>query len=163
VFCVLLMWSLATSMMHQQWKVSKAMRSTLKVEEEMFVDKEKLMADVKNKQEKEIKLRNLKTKPIQELRHIFYPAYEAETTAGLKRHPPLQVFQKECRSEGPMWDLVGENQTWDVVFVDHLPMEKRTTAAARLLKRTKLLIIHDTENFSFNNKMNLPKDFMYVK
>ena len=57
-------------------------------------------------------------------------------------------------------DLVGENHIWDLVFVDHLPMEKRTTAVARLLKRTKLLIIHDTENFSFNNKMNLPKDFM---
>ena len=59
-------------------------------------------------------------------------------------------------------DLVGENNTWDLVFVDHLPMERRTTAVARLLKRTKLLIIHDTENFNFGNKMNLPTDFMWV-
>ena len=56
-------------------------------------------------------------------------------------------------------DLVGENHTWDLVFVDFPSMEKRIAAVDRLLKRTKLLIIHDTD-FSFNNQMKLPNDFM---
>ena len=57
-------------------------------------------------------------------------------------------------------DSVGENRTWDLVFVDNDPMNKRTATAARLLKRTKVLIIHDTEDFIFENPMKLPLDFM---
>ena len=57
-------------------------------------------------------------------------------------------------------DSVGENRTWDLVFVDNDPMNKRTATAARLLKRTKVLIIHDTEDFIFENPLKLPIDFM---
>ena len=57
-------------------------------------------------------------------------------------------------------DSVGENRTWDLVFVDNDPMNKRTATAARLLKRTKVLIIHDTEDFIFENPLKLPLDFM---
>ena len=57
-------------------------------------------------------------------------------------------------------DSVGENRTWDLVFVDNDPMNKRTATAARLLKTTKVLIIHDTEDFIFENPLKLPIDFM---
>ena len=53
-------------------------------------------------------------------------------------------------------DSVGEDLTWDLVFVDNHPMNKRTATAARLLKRTKVLIIHDTEELKFTT----PPDFM---
>jgi hypothetical protein len=53
-------------------------------------------------------------------------------------------------------DCVGENLTWDLVFVDNQPMNKRTAITARLLKRTKVLIIHDSEELTFTT----PQDFM---
>ena len=57
-------------------------------------------------------------------------------------------------------ETIGEDRDWDLVFVDNDPVEERTEIAERLFKRTKVLIIHDTEDSTINNYMRFPKDFM---
>jgi hypothetical protein len=94
---------MTSSLATQQWKVSKAMRSTMKVEEEMLEDQKELMDGIKTREEKESKLRKMNTKQFQDLRQILFPNYDTETTTTLNRHPPLQLVQKECTNNEPMW------------------------------------------------------------
>ena len=71
------------------------------------------------------------------------------------------IESPQCRGTRSKWDGVGSGQEWDVVFVDHEPMEERTTSVNRLLTNSRLVIIHDTENFvNKGNPMKYPQDFM---
>ena len=92
-----------SSLANHEWKVSKAMRSTIKVEEEMLEDQKELMDGIKMREEKETKLRKMNTKSFHDLRQILFPNYDTETTTTLNRHPPLQLVQKECTNNEPMW------------------------------------------------------------
>ena len=58
------------------------------------------------------------------------------------------------------WGRVGAGQDWDLVLVDQDPHTIRTSQVARLLPRSRLIIVHDTENFEFNNAMKIPPDFV---
>ena len=69
----------------------------------MLVDQKELMDGIKIREEKENKLRKMKTKPFQDLRQTLFPNYDAVTTTTLNRHPPLQLVQKECTNNEPMW------------------------------------------------------------
>ena len=75
----------------------------MKVEEEMLVDQKELMDGIRTREEKENKLRKINTKSFQDLRQILFPNYDTETTTTLNRHPPLQLAQKECTNNEPMW------------------------------------------------------------
>ena len=57
-----------------------------------------------------------------------------------------------------MQDTVGEGRDWDLVFVDQEPFESRAVSVDRLVRRSKLVIMHDTETPT--NYMNFPQDFM---
>ena len=57
-----------------------------------------------------------------------------------------------------MQDHVGEDQDWDLVFVDQEPFEARADSVDRLARRARLVVMHDTENPS--KHMNFPDDFM---
>ena len=75
----------------------------MKAEEDMLVDQKELMDGIKTREEKENDLRRMNTKPFQDLRQILFPNYDTETTPTLNRHPPLQLVQKECNNNEPMW------------------------------------------------------------
>ena len=79
------------------------MKNTLKVEEEVLVQRNKLISEAEAREEKELKIKNMKTKSFQDLRNILYPKYEAEQRESLTRHPPLQLSRKECTSHEPLW------------------------------------------------------------
>ena len=55
-------------------------------------------------------------------------------------------------------DHVGEDQDWDLVLVDHEPFEARADSVDRLVRRSRLVVMHDTELPT--KYMNYPDDFM---
>ena len=75
----------------------------MKVEEEMLVDQKELLDVIRTREVKENKLRKMSTKPFKDLRQILFPNYNGETTNTFNRHPPLQLVQKECTNNEPLW------------------------------------------------------------
>ena len=100
---LLLYWCVVISVSDQQWKVSKAMKNTLKVEEEVLVQRNKLISEAEAREEKELKIKNMKTKSFQDLRNILYPKYEAEHKESPTRTTPLQLSGKDCTRHDPLW------------------------------------------------------------
>jgi len=137
--------------------ISKAMKNMLVMEEKRLAENDHVEEVGENEEEYEHKMRNIKVKSVSELRNIFNPKYTANSRESFKLHPTPPCL---LSSNEPMWDSIGEDREWDLVLVDNHPMEKRTSTAARLLKRTKVLIIHDTEDFNIHNPLKLPQDFI---
>lgn len=52
---------------------------------------------------------------------------------------------ESCYENEKLWDCVGEDRDWSVVFVDHSPYWKRKSSTLRLLKQCEVMVIHDTE------------------
>ena len=44
-----------------------------------------------------------------------------------------------------LWDCVGEDRTWGMVFVDNRPASKRGPNALRLVKRAQIIVTHDSQ------------------
>ena len=44
-----------------------------------------------------------------------------------------------------LWDFVGNDTNWDVIFIDHTPEKRRKVDIARLRDHTKIFVVHDTE------------------
>ena len=70
---------------------------------------------------------------------------EPPGTTGLRRHFqfPVPEFDSSrssgsCSSRSRLWDCVGEDRTWGVVFVDHRPEERRGRSDLRLAARSKV-------------------------
>jgi len=63
---------------------------------------------------------------------------------------------KECLTKPDMWDCVGEDRTWGMVFVDNRPGAKRGPNALRLVKRAEIIVAHDTNQ----NDAIWPKDWI---
>ena len=94
----LLWFCVVCSVLHTQWKVSKAMKNVLNLEEEIFAEEEKLKSEYEKREEHELKMKNIKMKSFQELRNIFHPIYKAEYKESHNRHQPLQ-----CSSQEQLW------------------------------------------------------------
>jgi len=138
-------------------KLSKTMENILNSEKDKLTYKQIQDHIMKYPEEEEDnKARKLKAKSVEELRKVFSPSYPATSKKYLQHPPP------SCSDRQSAWDSIGEDRMWDLVFVDNDPMEERTRIADRLLKRTKVLIIHDTEDSTINNYMDIPLDFMQV-
>lgn len=55
-----------------------------------------------------------------------------------------------CSSdEGESWASVGKDREWGLVFVDHAPGERRSADIVKLLPRTKVMVVHDTQQPSY--------------
>ena len=52
--------------------------------------------------------------------------------------------QFACVMQPDLWDCVGEDRNWGLVFVDNRPGAKRGSNALRLVKRSQVIIAHDT-------------------
>ena len=70
----------------------------------------------------------------------------------------LNLFQYMVKSwhkfihvtEASMWDNIGnEEEHWGVVFIDHLPKERRAVELQRLRDKVDVFVVHDTNDESF--------------
>lgn len=43
------------------------------------------------------------------------------------------------------WATIGQNQHWAIVFVDHVPIQRRVMEIERLRSHTDIFVAHDTE------------------
>jgi len=48
-----------------------------------------------------------------------------------------------------LWDTVGADLHWGVVFIDHRPGERRKVDIARLKNKADIIVVHDTETASY--------------
>lgn len=62
----------------------------------------------------------------------------------------LPVFEDDVQlNPKPMlWDQVGNERFWSVVFIDHHPAQRRVVDVERLRKNTEIFVIHDTQAIS---------------
>lgn len=80
-----------------------------------------------------------------EWHHFQYvPIYEncADRNAMTGGHPEL-------------WDAVGNDTHWSVVFIDHLPGTRRVVDVQRLRTHTDIFVIHDTETAAYGYEPTL--------
>lgn len=148
-------------------KLSKAMRNNLKAEEEFLNGKQLEQEEIEAITQKKERLASVPTITFQKLRSVLNPLVNpsaVDTSESRWRH---LVFPKEkitngasCHTNADIWGCIGESHPWDLVFIDHSPMERRTADTARLLRTSRLVVIHDTENYQIKNHMNLPQDFI---
>lgn len=76
---------------------------------------------------------------------LYVPVYEDDWTTNPKPH---------------LWDEVGNDRHWGVVFVDHRPGERRVVDIQRLRSNADIIVVHDTEQPSYNYEPVL-KTFKY--
>lgn len=66
---------------------------------------------------------------------LYVPVYDDDLTLNPKPH---------------LWNEVGNDRHWGVVFIDHRPGERRVIDIQRLRKNTDIFVIHDTETASYH-------------
>jgi len=81
------------------------------------------------------------------------PHWEAGTTCAFRDN---RSVCKQCITKPELWDCVGEDRTWGMVFVDNRPGAKRGPNALRLVKRAEIIVTHDTNQ----NDALWPKDWI---
>lgn len=54
-----------------------------------------------------------------------------------------------------MWDAIGKDMHWSVVFIDHRPGERRVGDVQRLRNNTDIFVVHDTENAGYGYEPTL--------
>lgn len=71
-----------------------------------------------------------------------------------KKHPMFRIpsWSKAgdgCAVNEALWDCVGDDRDWGLVFVDHRPGENRVRAVERLAQHAEIVIVHDTQQPSY--------------
>jgi len=131
-------------MAHQGWKISKVMKNNLNAKEEHLMEKKELNAEFGEFSAVRNKMENIKAKSVQELHAIFQPG--EGKCKNIMEINPSKFQERKCINFDPRWDMVGSENTWDMVFLHQYPIRSRVKEASRLLSNTKVLIIHDTGN-----------------
>lgn len=54
-----------------------------------------------------------------------------------------------------LWDQIGNNVHWSVVFIDHRPGERRVIDIQRLRNNTDIFVVHDTQEASYDYEPTL--------
>ena len=94
-------------------KMSKAMKNMLNTEKDMLVEDRNIKYSKETKDENEQNMRKLKVKSFTELRHIFYPKYNANQKESNYQNPPLK-----CSNTEQLWVsymlLILQFTTYDV-------------------------------------------------
>ena len=75
--------------------MSKAMKNMLNTEKDMLVEDRNIEYSKETKDENEKNMRKLKVKSFTELRHIFYPKYNANQKDSNNQNPPLKCLNTE--------------------------------------------------------------------
>ena len=61
-----------------------------------------------------------------------------------------------------MWDCVGEDREWGVAFIDNGAYERRGKNVHRMLKRSKVVLAHDSQEVDNYNYPADWKDSRYI-
>lgn len=141
----------------------------MKAEEDFLIGKQLEQEEFEAITQKKEQLASVPTITFHKLRSLLNPLVKPSTvnraeSETLWRHPvfPQDDIKdgKSCHTNADIWGCIGDSHAWDLVFIDHSPMERRTVDTARLLRTSRLVVIHDTENYQIKNHMNLPQDFI---
>jgi len=84
-------------------------------------------------------------------RFIYVPVYEGE-------HNGNNIWFSIGQW---MWDTVGSDTHWSVVFIDHSPGLRRVIDIERLRSQTDIFVVHDTEDMRYGYDRVL-KTFKYI-
>merc|ERR1719233_80835 len=129
----------------QGWKISKAMKNNIAAKEELLMEKKQLNDEYGEYSNARNKMENIKAKSVKDLETLFEPV-EGLCKNSIVEANPSKFMESKCVNYDPRWDLVGSENTWDLVVLHQYPLRSRVKEASRLLSSTKVLIIHDTGN-----------------
>ena len=71
------------------------------------------------------------------------------------KYVPVYEHGGEENPKAEMWDEIGGNREWGVVFVDHRPGQRRIVDILRLKHTAQIIVVHDTEEQSYGYKTAL--------
>ncbi len=77
------------------------------------------------------------------------------------QYVPVYDDDFEVNPKPHLWDSVGANIHWGVVFVDHRPAERRKVDIARLKGQADIIVVHDTEGAPCYDYESVLKTFKY--
>jgi hypothetical protein len=66
------------------------------------------------------------------------------------KHVKVYTDDKEKNPQPRVWDTIGNDRHWSVVFIDHKPGERRAVDIERLRYNTDIFVVHDTEQLGYN-------------
>lgn len=55
------------------------------------------------------------------------------------------IYLAATKSDLSLWDTVGNDRRWGVIFVDHSPGLRRQHEIERLMHKAQVFVVHDTE------------------
>lgn len=73
---------------------------------------------------------------------------------------PVYEDDWETKPKPYLWDMVGNDKMWGVVFIDHRPGDRRSVDVTRMASKSQIIVVHDTENLDYNYESAF-KDFTY--
>jgi hypothetical protein len=65
-------------------------------------------------------------------------------------HVPVYEDDWEKNPKPELWDNIGNDTNWGVVFIDHRPGERRKVDIARFADKTEIIVVHDTESSCYD-------------
>jgi len=77
------------------------------------------------------------------------------------QYVPVYDDDFEVNPKPSLWNSVGANMHWGVVFVDHRPAERRKVDIARLKDQADIIVVHDTEGAPCYDYESVLKTFKY--
>ena len=82
---------------------------------------------------------------------------DLESTWHHFQHVPVSEWSYESLGYPPaeLWSHVGKETHWGVVFVDHSPGERRVTDIERLRHQADIIVVHDTQQPTYNYEPTL--------
>lgn len=63
---------------------------------------------------------------------------------------PVYEDDQNLNPKPILWDEIGGDRHWGVVFIDHRPGERRAIDIQRLRKNADIIVVHDTEYAGYN-------------
>lgn len=69
------------------------------------------------------------------------------------KYLPVYQDDEDLNPDPKLWDQIGANQHWSVVFIDHKPALRRAIDIQRLRNNADIIVAHDTEpesNYYYN-------------
>ena len=85
---------------------------------------------------------------------------DLETDLHNFQYIPVYEDDWELNPKPELWDKVGTNVNWSVVFIDHRPGDRRRLDIQRFANIAEIIVVHDTESAGYDYE-SVFKDFKY--
>lgn len=63
---------------------------------------------------------------------------------------PVYDDDMELNAKPHLWDKIGSDKHWGVVFIDHRPGNRRKIDILRMSNISDIIVVHDTENLGYD-------------